>query len=75
MVKLEGFYNYENMKLMLHSGEITTLDYVYHQSEQLKQQYIDYCKKRGLQQDEKSAQTFLEWSLNQEITAHTEYLD
>lgn len=75
MVKLEGFYNDDTLKPMLHNGEITTLDYVYHQSEQMKEQYIDYCKKRGLQQNEKSAQTFLEWSLNHEEVAHTDYLD
>ena len=75
MVKLEGFYNDDTLKPMLHNSEITTLDYVYHQSEQLKEQYIDYCKKRGLQQNEKSAQTFLEWSLNLEEKEHTDYLD
>ena len=75
MVKLEGFYNDDTLKPMLHNGEITTLDYVYHQSEQMKEQYIDYCKKRGLQQNEKSAQTFLEWSLNHEEVVHTDYLD
>ncbi len=75
MVKLEGFYNDDTLKPMLHNGEITTLDYVYHQSEQTKQQYIDYCQERGLQQDEKSAKTFMEWSLNQEEKAHSEYLD
>jgi hypothetical protein len=75
MVKLEGFYNDDTLKPMLHNGEITTLDYVCHQSEQMKQQYIDYCKERGLQQDEKSAHTFLEWSLNLEEKEHTDYLD
>ena len=75
MVKLEGFYNDDTLKPMPHNGEITTLDHVYHQSEQIKQQYIEYCQKRGLQQDEKSAQTFMEWSLNQEEKAHSEYLD
>lgn len=75
MVKLEGFYNDDTLKPMLHNSEITTLDYVYHQSEQLKEQYIDYCKKRGLQQDEKSAQTFMEWSLDHEEAEHTDYID
>lgn len=75
MVKLEEFYNDDTLKPMLHNGEITTLDYVYHQSEQIKQQYIDYCQERGLQQDENSAKTFMEWSLNQEEKAHSEYLD
>ena len=60
MVKLEGFYNDDTLKPMLHNGEITTLDYVCHQSGQMKQQYVDYCLERGLQQDEKSARTFLE---------------
>lgn len=75
MVKLEGFYNDETLKPMLYNGEITTLDYVYHQSEQMKQQYITYCQERGLEQNEKSAQTFLEWSLNQEEKSHSKYLD
>ena len=58
----------------LHHGEITRLEYVT-QSEELKQQYEEYCKAFGLQQNEKSAEQFTDYLLNQEVEAHTEYLD
>lgn len=75
MENLKGFYNDDTLKEKLHKGEITTLNYVSHQSEQMQQDFINYCEEKGLQQNEKSAQSFLEWSLNQEEKAHSEYLD
>lgn len=75
MEQLKGFYNDDTLKEKLHKGEITTLDYVTHQSEQMKQDFVKYCEEKELQQTEQSAQSFLEWSLNQEVEAHSEYLD
>lgn len=75
MEQLKGFCNDDTLKDKLHKGEITTLDYVTHQSEQMKQDLVKYCEEKGLQQNEQSAHSFLEWSLNQEEKAHTEYLD
>lgn len=75
MENLKGFYNDDTLKEKLNKGEITTLNYVNHQSEQMQQDFINYCEEKGLQQNEKSAQSFLEWSLNQEEKAHSEYLD
>ena len=75
MEQLKGFYNDDTLKEKLHKGEITTLDYVTHQSEQMKQDFVEYCKEKNLQQNEQSAQSFLDWSLNQEEKAHTDYLD
>ncbi len=75
MEQLKGFYNDDTLKEKLHKGEITTLDYVTHQSEQMQQEFVSYCEGKDLQQNEQSAQIFLEWLLNQEEKAHTEYLD
>ncbi len=60
------------LEQQLHHGEITTLEYV---RSRYSSAYADYCNSKGIQQNEQSAQSFLEWSLNQEEQAHTEYLD
>ena len=41
----------------------------------MKREYEEYCKAFGLQQNEKSAEQFTDYLLNQEVAAHTEYLD
>ncbi len=59
----------------LYEGKITRLDYIEQQSEQVKQEYERYCSERGLQKNDESACTYMEWSLKQEEAAHTDYLD
>lgn len=63
-----------NNKQKLYDGLIGYLSYIQQKTEH-QFSFKQYCTERGMQQDEKSAQTFLEWQLVQEQIAHTEYLD
>lgn len=71
---IQGTFNEVELQEKLHNGEITRLEYVQH-SEEMKREYEDFCKEKGLQQDEQSAQQFMEYLLNQEVEAHTSFLD
>ena len=72
---LEGFYSEEILQEMLHKDEIDFLTYVTHHSEERKIGFINFCAERGLSDDERAAQQFVEYRLNQEEKAHSEYLD
>ena len=72
---LEGFYSENVLQEMLHNGEIDHLQYVCHHSEERKMAFVSFCGERGLSADDKAAQQFVEYQLNQEKEAHTEYLD
>lgn len=75
MEQLKGFYNDDTLEKKLHKGDITTLDYVNHQSEKMQQDFVNYCHDKGLEQNEVNAQSFLDYTLNQEKDYHSEYLD
>ena len=75
MKSLTEFCSDESLETLLHNGEITTLDYVNHQSEKMQQDFVNYCHDKGLEQNEINAQSFLDYTLNQEKDAHSEYLD
>lgn len=72
---LEGFYSENELQEMLHNGDINHLQYVCHHSEERKIAFVSFCGERGLSADDKAAQQFVEYQLNQEKEAHTEYLD
>lgn len=74
-MELKGFYNENILGEMLAKGEITRLEYVYHHSEEMRDDYIGFCKEKGLEQNEQSAEDFMEYQKNQEEAAHTECLD
>ena len=72
---LEGFYSENELQEMLHNGDINHLQYVCHHSEERKIAFVSFCGERGLSADDKAAQQFVEYQLNQEEKAHSEYLD
>ncbi len=74
-MNLNGFYNEEVLQELLHEEKITCLDYVYHYSQEMIDEFKDYCKQNGLQEDEQAANKFLDWQLLMEEEAHTEGLD
>ena len=73
--ELEGYHSEESLQKMLHNGEIDHLQYVCHHSEERKMAFVSFCGERGLPVDDKAAQQFVEYQLNQEEKAHSEYLD
>ena len=75
MIELKGFYNEDTLQELLFKGNITQLEYIYHHSQEKIDAYKAYCQKRGLQEDEASAESFSDSLLKKEETAHTDMLD
>lgn len=59
-MELNGFYNEEELAELLDRNEITRKDFITHHSTELLKQYEDFCSDFGLEQNEDSAEQFLE---------------
>ena len=59
-MELNGFYNAEELAELLDRNEITRKDFITHHSPELLKQYEDFCSDFGLEQNEDSAEQFLE---------------
>ena len=59
-MELNGFYNEEELAELLDRNEITRKDFITHHSPELLKQYEDVCSDFGLEQDEDSAEQFME---------------
>ena len=59
-MELNGFYNEEELAELLDRNEITRKDFITHHSPELLKQYEDFCSDYGLEQDEESAEQFME---------------
>jgi hypothetical protein len=59
-MELNGFYNEEELAELLDRNEITKKDFITHHSPELLKQYEDFCSDFGLEQDEDSAEQFME---------------
>ena len=59
-MELNGFYNEEELAELLNRNEITRKDFITHHSPELLKQYEDFCSDFGLEQNEDSAEQFLE---------------
>ena len=57
---LNGFYNEEELAELLDRNEITRKDFITHHSPELLKQYEDFCSDFGLEQNEDSAEQFME---------------
>lgn len=59
-MELNGFYNEEELAELLNRNEITRKDFITHHSPELLKQYEDFCSDFGLEQNEDSAEQFME---------------
>ena len=59
-MELNGFYNEEELAELLDRNEITRKDFITHHSPELLKQYEDFCSDFELEQNEDSAEQFLE---------------
>lgn len=59
-MELNGFYNEEDLAELLDRNEITRKDFITHHSPELLKQYEDFCSDFGLEQNDDSAEQFLE---------------
>ena len=74
-MNLEGFYNEEYLDPLVYEGKITRLEYIYHHSQEMIDEFKDYCSQNGLKEDETTANKFMDWQLQMEEEAHTDGLD
>ncbi len=72
---LEGYYSEESLQEMLHNEEIDYLTYVFHHSEERRQDFLNFCTERNLEKNEETAMLFMDYQLKQEEAIHTDYLD
>lgn len=75
MTKLQGFYNEDVLEELLYNGEITRLEFIYHHSQERKDDFKSYCQKRGMQENEAAAEAFCKYLLKREENAHVDNLD
>lgn len=74
-MNLEGFYNENVLEELLFNEEISRLEFIYHHSQERIDEYKEYCQKRKLKEDEKSAEAFYDYLLRREEKVHTEFYD
>ena len=72
---LKGVYNEEILDDLLFEGKICRLEYIYHHSQERIDDYKQYCQRRGLPEDETSAEAFTDFLLKREENAHIDGLD
>lgn len=68
--ELNGYYSDADLINLLGEGKITRLDMVMHRSEEETKEFIAFCQKNELQQDEYAAALFLD-----HLTEETEKMD
>lgn len=71
---LKGFYNEETLDEMLYNGTITRLEYIYHHSQEMIDEFRDFCQLEKLKEDEQTANRFWDWQLEIEEQSHQDYL-
>ena len=71
-MELKGFYSEETLRPLLYKGEISTLEFLFHYSEEQKQEFENYCKENDLPLDEDSAKKFMDYQLKVEERDHIE---
>lgn len=75
MSQLEGFYNEDVLEELLYNNKISTLEYIYHHSQEKIDDFKKYCQRRGIEENEEAAKAFCNFLLKREENAHVENLD
>lgn len=75
MLELKGFYKEQTLQELLYKGNINKLEYIYHHSQKLIDIFKSYCQNNHLQEDDMSADSFMNNLLKQEEISHTDMLD
>ena len=57
---ISGYKSEEELNELLDAGKITVLVYVTHQSKELTKEFEDFCSDRELNQNEESAEQFVD---------------
>jgi hypothetical protein len=59
-MNLNGYYREDSLIELFQEGRITRCQLICHHSPERRQQFVDFCKERNLQQDEHAAELFSE---------------
>lgn len=59
-MKLEGYYGEQQLMQWLSEGKISRLEYVTHNTEEMKEEFSKFCKENGIEEDEYAAGLFLD---------------
>jgi len=68
-MNLQGFYNEETLNELLDNKQISKMEYIYHHSPEMKEDFVDFCHDSGLEMNESSAQKYMEYRRALEETA------
>lgn len=68
-MELQGFYNEETLNELLDNKQISTMEYIYHHSPEMKEDFVDFCHDSALEINESAAQKYMEYRLTLENTA------
>lgn len=71
----EQYYQEEYLQKLLYNETITMLQYVTHHSNEMTAAFESYCDSNNREQDEQAAHDFIEEILDEEVNAHTPYID
>ena len=58
-MEISGYKSEEDLIELLDAGKITVLTFVTHLSKELSEEFENYCSDRELEQDEESAEQFV----------------
>lgn len=59
-MNISGYKSEEELNELLDAGKITVLTYITHQSKELTKEFEDFCSDRELNQNEESAEQFVD---------------
>lgn len=62
-ITLDGYYKEETLIELFQEKKITRCQLICHHSPERRQEFIDFCSERELQQDERAAELFTEEQL------------
>jgi len=65
-ITLDGYYKEETLIELFQEGKITRCQLIWHHSPERRQEFIDFCSEKGLQQDETAAELFSEEMIRME---------
>ena len=59
-ITLDGYYKEDTLIELFQEGKITRCQLICHHSPERRQEFIDFCNEKGIQQDEDAAELFAE---------------
>lgn len=72
-MELNGYYSEVTLNNLLYEGKIGSLEFVTHLDKETELAFNIFCKNRGLDRDEKAAESFLKEQRAREKEDHQKY--